>query len=382
MKGSLSKSGGDNKLKASYDEEAGASIRECEFCGKKFSSGKALGGHKRFHLQAQRKERELANKANNCDGNNGYTKFSPSNSSERFICCLCNKDFPSEKSLFGHMRSHPDRDWRGVHPPTPYDEKHTHSCSPNSDISVEHSDSSGIAATPTGSTIDISKSLPPTWLKTDTRGRESVWAAMVRVLVSLVDESHNGANLQQDGDFDSDKLNGEDEGDGKDEDDNGNDDDDDDDDHEEEEEEEANWIKEEYSLTNTKGALDGMKTEVTTSRLQDHASNIDEGVVKMEESKKRKLIVRFKTHQDSKYEDESVTKILKDGYQCDICDKSFPTFQALGGHRLSHNEKKNKNLTDEQRSSDNIGESSQSHSKSPRNFNLNELPDDMEDEDN
>nr|XP_027124054.1 uncharacterized protein LOC113740720 [Coffea arabica] len=33
------------------------------------------------------------------------------------ICAICGKDFPSRKSLFGHMRCHPDREWRGMEPP-------------------------------------------------------------------------------------------------------------------------------------------------------------------------------------------------------------------------------------------------------------------------
>ncbi|XP_057779576.1 uncharacterized protein LOC130998160 [Salvia miltiorrhiza] len=32
-------------------------------------------------------------------------------------CSVCNKGFGSSKALFGHMRSHPDRGWKGVHPP-------------------------------------------------------------------------------------------------------------------------------------------------------------------------------------------------------------------------------------------------------------------------
>ncbi|URE38831.1 hypothetical protein MUK42_36328 [Musa troglodytarum] len=32
-------------------------------------------------------------------------------------CPECGKSFPSDKSLFGHLRCHPERDYRGVNPP-------------------------------------------------------------------------------------------------------------------------------------------------------------------------------------------------------------------------------------------------------------------------
>lgn len=34
-------------------------------------------------------------------------------------CCLCGKEFQTMHSLFGHMRRHPDRSWKGVRPPLP-----------------------------------------------------------------------------------------------------------------------------------------------------------------------------------------------------------------------------------------------------------------------
>ena len=33
------------------------------------------------------------------------------------ICSVCRRDFGSWKALFGHMRSHPERQWRGCFPP-------------------------------------------------------------------------------------------------------------------------------------------------------------------------------------------------------------------------------------------------------------------------
>ncbi|GFP96608.1 zinc finger protein zat2 [Phtheirospermum japonicum] len=41
----------------------------------------------------------------------------PGEGADRIHCSICNKEFMSAKALFGHMRSHPGRGWRGAHPP-------------------------------------------------------------------------------------------------------------------------------------------------------------------------------------------------------------------------------------------------------------------------
>ncbi|GMY27494.1 zinc finger protein ZAT3-like [Fagus crenata] len=34
-----------------------------------------------------------------------------------YRCVVCQTEFPSERALSGHMRMHPDREWRGLLPP-------------------------------------------------------------------------------------------------------------------------------------------------------------------------------------------------------------------------------------------------------------------------
>nr|GFA95839.1 hypothetical protein [Tanacetum cinerariifolium] len=67
-------------------------------------------------------------------------------------CFQCGKSFPSMKSLFGHMRCHPDRFWHGVIPP------------PNAVLAQGNPGGDG------GHVVDLNKYLKG-WSVTERRGR-------------------------------------------------------------------------------------------------------------------------------------------------------------------------------------------------------------------
>ncbi|XP_028758888.1 uncharacterized protein LOC114717846 [Neltuma alba] len=193
-----------------------SSVRVCDFCGREFSSGKALGGHRRYHIQAQKKmeaqnqaqEREKVNrhqypstnytlriKPNNisedCVGDDNLiikSNIGNLNSSRSFRCCVCDKNFPSKKSLFGHMRSHPEREWRGMNPPFTdhvlassssaevfkVEDKHQD----NDEVNVNNNNGSSSSTLEESVVVDLSSSCSgSSWRKKDRRGRKSIGAA-------------------------------------------------------------------------------------------------------------------------------------------------------------------------------------------------------------
>ncbi|KAI4305870.1 hypothetical protein L6164_029205 [Bauhinia variegata] len=359
------------KLKGSLADEGtvgnpASTIRICDFCGKTFNNGKALGGHRRHHLQAQRKEATAAQSRkkvkirlpnlknyknsssfNYVDEDNNFFKVEVLMSNRgKTTCDLCNKDFPSMKSYYGHMRTHPEKDRRGLRSPNPDDDskgqKET-SFVTNSTVIAPHD----------GSPVNLSKSLP-SLSKTNSRDMESIGDAEAaqnlvylscreyfstpkslilgmspKVLTQTMSSddaikaksSTSGIALQckeeKVDDYPSREqkvvrkrkfhrrgslIGGKDE---------------------EKEEDGANWGEEECEKD-----------------MKDDDSHLEESTM----MKKEKKISKLMSSQSSKSEENPLIKTLKmqhREYKCIICGKSFATFQALGGHTSSHNKRKN-----------------------------------------
>jgi hypothetical protein len=92
---------------------------KCNICGKSFSNGKALGGHRRSHFLKKKPN----NQSPELKTPSNHIRVSCFNDDEdiRVISCyICNKKFPTKNALYGHMRSHFGRVCKGVSPPSNY----------------------------------------------------------------------------------------------------------------------------------------------------------------------------------------------------------------------------------------------------------------------
>lgn len=370
--------------------------RVCETCNKGFSNGKALGGHMRMHYQEQKTQNQklaLGRKNHkSTDFGNNVDLISP-------VCYVCHKEFRSMKSLFGHMRSHPQRDWRGINPPPNSIAKNSTSSSTLSDsapptdqpLIAQKSDHDHQNDSVKFDDVHIHDTPMPKWSFTGKRGRKGKSSSAflpgledrlnqaVHELMTLassnpnpsyfsnhyapksevtlphrnsenktqifdslkrIDKGKEIADLESDDEFFTENFL-------------------------------PLKLKEEYSDTqNSKRCELGSSKKKARRKLKlDELEETDYDDITEEDQMKKKNSVRC-------------------GYRCSICvnlhpticNRTFPTHQALGGHMASHNKNKriqNKNWAKSSTSAmeeHGTRETSQTGLKVVLNFDLNDLP--------
>lgn len=361
--------------------------RVCKVCKKGFSSGKALGGHMRIHVQ---NNKEL--KTNQNQYNIGDSDKDNSGCYSKPVCSICSKNFPSMKSLFGHMRCHPEREWRGIQPPPrPPAAKDSSSYSSYvSDSEQLKADNQTYIDSDMGiQEIDLTKSLVG-WSATAKRGRRALIAATGTMaeekrLRDAVDDlmrlAHSGDSLDLESGSglthkhrvvveatNSNSLTNKVETEGK--------------NRVFESKKRKRIIDEseppvDFKMDHHPGSTD-MSHHVSVSRGSNSVlvKNLEKGKGKAvletepnftdsdESIPSEQLIVNYKYKNNNKSamikkKKRMMVKLSDLGlvqidqfhrpidryYKCSTCNKCFPTHQALGGHRSSHNKAKTSQTT-------------------------------------
>ncbi|KAI3414618.1 uncharacterized protein J3R85_016029 [Psidium guajava] len=357
------------KLKISRTEQEGepseqeepppAAVRVCEFCGKGFQNGKALGGHIRIHNQeknrasSSKKTDESRHRKQKVKCEKHVHENLPAlekgrdfdfaeKDEETPTCYICDRSFPSMKSLFGHMRFHPERNWRGVQPPA---QEKDGSCTKKVESVNQRAtdqDAACLEAGSSGCFVDLLKGLP-SWSRTEKRGRKSLMALEPEALHGLMKLA---CAASYDSGISHDQVN-----------------------------DESPLKKCRLDEEELPGPRN-QNLEPTESRIRQSTNIEGEGLFKAarnqdyepecaDRSRKYRKGERFGHNLESNPNIEADKKIKVSGisktrdvstnkevaamtvkelthrrFKCMTCNKTFPTFQALGGHRSSHNKER------------------------------------------
>ncbi|KAK4767999.1 hypothetical protein SAY87_003140 [Trapa incisa] len=288
----------------------------CEFCSKVFSSGKALGGHKRVHSQDKRGCRrkngfkKKRSRLSTAGGSSGSCKLKGKVEREPITTCpVCKSEFRSEKAMSGHLKVHKGRLWKGLRPPEHYN----------------------------GANPSLSPSPSTRWSLAMDSGDSSELNYNDRVddepVTAWSDSTEEDMVLEEDGDEEEEEEEKEEDDDEKDE-------------------EMAEFATVLMMLGRGAQPSPGPISSLIEARNQP-PKNVEvhnnRNSLQLDEvdgkEKKRKLLGRHEDRGDGGGDDEdgsdsTYSRVGTKVYTCGLCNRVFTSHHAYGGHLSSHNKTK------------------------------------------